>query len=67
MPLLKAVLDTNIVVSAHLNPDGLERRALRLGLARKIQLYLSNEIFAEYEEVLNRDKFGIDSRKWRNR
>jgi putative PIN family toxin of toxin-antitoxin system len=60
MPAAKAVLDTNVIVSAHLNPDGLERLVLRLGLARQIQLCLSNEILAEYEDVLSRDKFAID-------
>jgi putative PIN family toxin of toxin-antitoxin system len=50
-------------VSAHLNPDGFEHLALRLGLARQIQIYLSNEIFEEYKEVLYREKFGIDPAK----
>ena len=60
MPLVKSVLDTNVIVSAHLNSDGFERLVLRLGLARKIQLYVSNAILAEYEEVLYREKFGIE-------
>jgi putative PIN family toxin of toxin-antitoxin system len=63
MPLLKVVLDTNVVVSAHLNRDGFEHLVLRLGLARQIQLYFTNEIFAEYEEVLRRKKFAIDPAK----
>jgi putative PIN family toxin of toxin-antitoxin system len=63
MALLRVVLDTNIVVSAHLKPDGLERRVLRLALAHQLQLYLSSEIFEEYGIVLNREKFGIDSEK----
>ncbi len=60
MALLKCVLDTNVVVSAHLNPDGFEHLIFRLGLARQIHIYLSNEIFGEYQEVLHREKFGID-------
>ena len=63
MALLKTVLDTNIVVSAHLHPDGLPRRVLQLALAHKFQLYISREIFGEYEEVLYRDKFGFDPEK----
>lgn len=63
MALIKCVLDTNIVVSAHLNRDGFPQRILRLGLARRIQLYVSNEILEEYEEVLRRKKFGIDPKK----
>ena len=60
MVLLKTVLDTNVVVSAHLEPDGLPRRIFQLALAQKFQLYISSEIFREYEDVLYRDKFGFD-------
>lgn len=56
----KVVLDTNVVISAHLNPIGFERLVLRLALTRHLQLYLSQEVLAEYEEVLRREKFGID-------
>lgn len=63
MPLAKVVLDTNVVVSAHLNPNGFERLVLRLALASRLQLYLSREILTEYEEVLRREKFGIDPAK----
>jgi len=59
----KVVLDTNVVVSAHLNPDGLERHVLNLALARRLRLYLSAQILAEYEEVLRREKFAIDPAK----
>jgi putative PIN family toxin of toxin-antitoxin system len=54
-----AVLDTNVVVSAHLSPDGYERFVLDLGLARKVQIYISTEILHEYSGVLRREKFGI--------
>ena len=63
MAHLRTVLDTNVVVSAHLNPDGFERRVLRLGLARQIQIYLSADIFEEYKDVLYREKFGINPEK----
>lgn len=56
----KVVLDTNVVVSAHLNPDGFERLVLRLALASCLRLCLSREILTEYQEVLLREKFGID-------
>jgi len=55
-----AVLDTNVVVSAHLNPDGYERFVLDLGLAGSIRLFVSDEILEEYREVLHRRKFGWD-------
>ncbi len=60
MPLLKVVLDTNVVVSAHLQSKSLNRFILDLGLARKLQLYVSTEILTEYEGVLRRPRFAID-------
>jgi putative PIN family toxin of toxin-antitoxin system len=59
MPL-KVVLDTNLIVSAHLNADGLERKVLTLALASQVEFFITPEIFEEYEEVLVRKKFGID-------
>lgn len=56
----KVVLDTNVVVSAHLKSDGFERLVLRLALASRLRLYLSRDILTEYEEVLSREKFGIN-------
>lgn len=61
MPL-KLILDTNLVVSAFLNPDGLERLVLNLSLSDQAELFISPEILAEYEEVLSRKKFNIDSK-----
>lgn len=59
MELVRVVLDTNVVVSAHLNADGFERHVLDLVLARKLQLAVSAPILAEYEGVLLRRKFGL--------
>jgi len=53
------VLDTNVVVSAHLRADGFERHALDLVLAGKLHLAASADILAEYVQVLARPKFGI--------
>lgn len=60
MALVKVVLDTNIVISAHLTAQGYSRFVLDLGLASKVQLYLSPPILTEYEEVLRRPRFAID-------
>jgi putative PIN family toxin of toxin-antitoxin system len=57
---LKVVLDTNVVVSAHLKSDGFERFVLDLALASKLQLFVSAEILEEHEGVLMRPKFGMD-------
>lgn len=53
------VLDTNVVVSAHLVSKGLERLVLDLALNGQIRLCVSEEIFEEYEGVLQRPKFAI--------
>lgn len=63
MRKIRVVLDTNVVVSAHLNADGYERHALDLVLARKLQLVVSEEILAEYEGMLRRPGFGIGPRQ----
>src|SRR5262249_42680517 len=57
------VLDTNVIVSAHLNEEGFERFVLDLGLAHKLQLFLSPEIVDEYRGVLLRDKFALDPKR----
>lgn len=53
----KVVLDTNILVSAFIKPEGKEALILQLGLAGLFQLCISEAMLAEYEEVLGRPKF----------
>ena len=55
----KVVLDTNVLVSAHLNPDGLERLILNAALSGRLRLCVSAEILEEYEDALRRPKFDI--------
>jgi putative PIN family toxin of toxin-antitoxin system len=53
----KLILDTNVIVSA-LITDALPARILYdIVLAEKVQLCLSDAVFAEYVEVLGRAKF----------
>jgi uncharacterized protein len=59
MRKIRVVLDTNVIVSAHLNSEGYERHVLDLVLASKLQLLASESVLAEYEGVLLRPKFGI--------
>jgi len=59
MPSPSVVLDTNVIVSAHLIEEGLERFVLDLALARKLQLFLSDEILEEYAGVLARPAFKL--------
>lgn len=56
---LKLVLDTNVLVSALLSPDGLERSCLTLALTKPAIWFISSDILAEYQDVLNRPKFKI--------
>lgn len=51
---LRLVIDTNIVVSAALKPDGLERTAFLLAITKPARLYVSAEILSEYKDVLSR-------------
>ena len=50
-------LDTNVVVSAQLNPFGVPGRIWDLVTARQIQLAYDDRILLEYETVLRRSKF----------
>jgi putative PIN family toxin of toxin-antitoxin system len=56
---LRLVIDTNIVVSAALKPDGLPRTVLLLALTRPARLYVSEPILEEYREVLARSELKI--------
>ncbi len=54
---LYAVIDTNVLVSALLRWDSVPGAVLEQALAGSIVPLLSDEIMAEYEEVLRRKKF----------
>lgn len=53
------VLDTNVIVSGHLQPERAEAAVLQLWYARRLQLLVSGPILAEYAAVLRRPKFGF--------
>jgi putative PIN family toxin of toxin-antitoxin system len=59
MPRPSVVLDTNVVVSAHLKEEGFERFVLDLALNHKLQLFISDEILEEYRNVLSRPRLKI--------
>lgn len=61
--MVRVVLDTNVVVSAHLKTEGFERYALDLVLAGKLQLAASEAILAEYASVLVRPQFAITRKR----
>ena len=56
---LRLVIDTNIVISAVLKPDGLQRTVLLLAITRPATLYVSAAILDEYREVLARPELKI--------
>jgi putative PIN family toxin of toxin-antitoxin system len=56
---LRLVVDTNILVSAALKPDGLQRTVLVLAMTKPARLYVTHPILAEYREVLARPEFKI--------
>ena len=58
--MISAVLDTNVVVSAHLNSEGPAALILDLALARHFRLFLSEVLLEEYTGVLARARFGLD-------
>jgi putative PIN family toxin of toxin-antitoxin system len=56
---LRLVIDTNIVISAALKPDGLQRTVLPLAITKPARLYVYDAIVAEYREVLARPELKI--------
>jgi putative PIN family toxin of toxin-antitoxin system len=56
---LRLVIDTNIVVSAALKPDGLQRTTFLLAITRPARLYVSAPILSEYRVVLSRRELRI--------
>lgn len=56
---LRLVVDTNILVSAALRPDGLQRTVLVLALTKPARLYVSPDILREYQGVLSRPELQI--------
>ena len=58
---MRIVLDTNVLVSGLLNPDGNPGRVLDLFLAGDVTLVVDDRVLAEYRAVLARPKFGFDA------
>src|SRR5437660_8590841 len=54
--MIRVVLDTNIIVSALLQPLGPSAQVFLSALGGSIQMCVSGEIYAEYEEVISRPR-----------
>lgn len=56
---LRLVIDTNVVVSAALKPDGLQRTVVLLAMTKPAHWYVSAAILSEYATVLARPELKI--------
>jgi uncharacterized protein len=59
MLTLRLVIDTNVLVSAALNPDGLQRTTILIAITKPARLYVSPPILEEYAGVLARPHLKI--------
>ena len=59
MLALRLVVDTNVLVSAALKPEGLQRAVFLIAITRPARLYLSPPILEEYADVLARPELRI--------
>jgi putative PIN family toxin of toxin-antitoxin system len=60
--MIRVVLDTNIIVSALLQPLGPPAQIFLLAVGDSMQLCISGEVYAEYEEVIRRPRFRREER-----
>lgn len=56
---MRIVLDTNVLVSALLSPQGVPAQVLLLTLAGELTLLFDERVLEEYREVLSRPRFAI--------
>ncbi len=56
---LRLVVDTNILISAALKPEGLQRTVFLLAITPPARLYVTEAILAEYRAVLARAELRI--------
>ena len=54
--MIRAVIDTNILVSALLQPESLPAAVFMLALSGQVELCVSDAIFAEYDDVIRRPR-----------
>jgi len=56
---LRLVVDTNVLVSAALKPESLQRTVLLIAMTKPARLYVSQPILDEYADVLARPELRI--------
>jgi uncharacterized protein len=52
---MRIVIDTNVIVSALMNPSNAPRQVLRLCLKGELKLLVGSALFTEYRDVMARD------------
>ncbi len=57
--MIRVVLDTNIVVSALLQPLGPPAQVFSLAIGGVLDFCMSGDMYAEYEEVIRRPRFQL--------
>ena len=63
MSKVRIVLDTNVVVSAAIQPHGLPAQLVGLISSGAVEMCVSEDVVAEFCEVFGRPKFaGLDQR-----
>ncbi|RCX10355.1 putative PIN family toxin of toxin-antitoxin system [Anaerobacterium chartisolvens] len=60
--MIKAAIDTNILVSALLSPSGSPAKVIDCVLNGNVIMCYDSRIIAEYQEVLVRPKFGFEKK-----
>ena len=58
--MIRVVVDTNVLVSALLQPLGQPARVFMHALNSSIQMCVSNDVYREYEEVIRRPRLRRD-------
>jgi putative PIN family toxin of toxin-antitoxin system len=56
---MRAVLDTNILISATWSPKGVPAQVTQKAIRKEFEIFYSKEPFAEYDSVLRRPKFSF--------
>ena len=54
--MIRVVLDTNIIISALLQPLGPPAQIFVMALGGSVQMCMTGSVYAEYEEVIRRPR-----------
>jgi putative PIN family toxin of toxin-antitoxin system len=54
---MRLVLDTNVIVSSFINPNGSPAQIMKIILSRRAELFYNSAILSEYESIMLCNKF----------